>query len=333
MPLDPSMFAWRNPHRPGRAPCTPTVPPAEPRLPAAVHGRPGVRGGALGVSPLLPARGTRGSTTPARPWGAGASRPHGPRDSAPRRLPPAPLRDLRWALGPRSLAGFHGAWSPRRARGLGARPDRARAWGRPVPQAGHGLKETGGAPTCPPSPAEALPRSQTPVVAGARAPTHPGRRPSSPWQPSASPDAPPVGAPSRGLSPRSTRLRTAPDGEARGGTTDRRARLSSGRTCPLRRSPTGEQQPVSWSNLHRGAAGFRAEDRHQRHERRRAGVGVPHRRLWARAIARSITRRTNTSSSTNTGRPSTCWNKRCAHLPAAKAAALVRRAMALAVAE
>ena len=94
------------------------------------------------------------------------------------------------ALGARSPIPWPASMVRGRPAGLVAwakRPDRARAWGRPVPQAGHGLKETGGAPTCPPSPAEALPRSQTPVVAGARAPTHPGRRPSGPWQPSAFP--------------------------------------------------------------------------------------------------------------------------------------------------
>ena len=69
----------------------------------------------------------------ARPWGAGASRPHGPRDAAPRRLPPAPLRGLHWALGPRYRAGFHGAWSPRRARGLGASPRPRQGLGAPGP--------------------------------------------------------------------------------------------------------------------------------------------------------------------------------------------------------
>ena len=118
--------------------------------------------------------------------------------------------------------------------GLGAwakRPDSARTCGHPVPQSGHGRKETGGSPTFPRAPSEDMPRSQTPGVSCARAKTHPGLRPSSHWQPSAAHDSPHCGAPSRGLSPRYTRLRTAPYGEARGVTPDRLARLSSGRTC------------------------------------------------------------------------------------------------------
>jgi hypothetical protein len=58
------------------------------------------------------------------------------------------------------------------------------------------------------------------------------------------------GAPSRGLSSRDTRLRTAPCGEARGCATDRLARCWSGRTCTLRCSPTGKQQPISWTYVH-----------------------------------------------------------------------------------
>src|SRR4029453_1075373 len=94
------------------------------------------------------------------------------------------------------------------------------------------------------------PLHQTPVVSCALAKTHPGLRPSSHWKPSASHHVTHFGAPSRGLSPRSTRLRTAPYGEARGVTTDLLARLSSGRTCTLRCSPTGEQQPISWTYVH-----------------------------------------------------------------------------------
>jgi hypothetical protein len=59
-----------------------------------------------------------------------------------------------------------------------------------------------------------------------------------------------VWAPSRGLSPRDTRLRTASYGEARGFAPDRLARRSSGRTCTLRCAPTGEPQPISWTCVH-----------------------------------------------------------------------------------
>ncbi len=47
------------------------------------------------------------------------------------------------------------------------------------------------------------------------------------------------GAQSRGLHPRYTRLRTAPDGEARGFATDRLARRESGGICTRWLSPTG----------------------------------------------------------------------------------------------
>src|SRR5713101_1780211 len=101
-------------------------------------------------------------------------------------------------------------------------------------------------PTFPRSPSEDMPRSQTPVVSHALALSHPGLLPSGACPPSADHDSTHFGAPSRGLSPRYTRLRTAPYGEARGFAPDRLARRSSGRTCTLRCSPTGEQQPISW---------------------------------------------------------------------------------------
>ena len=105
------------------------------------------------------------------------------------------------------------------------RPDSARAFGHPVPHSGHVVKETDGSPKFPSSPCEDMPRSQTPVVSCALALPHPGLLPSSHWKPSAYHDYTHFGAQSRGLSPRSTRLRTAPYGEARGVTTDLLARL------------------------------------------------------------------------------------------------------------
>jgi hypothetical protein len=74
------------------------------------------------------------------------------------------------------------------------RPDRARAFGHPVPQAGHDVKETGGSPKFPSAPSEDMPRSQTPVVSCALAKAHPGRLPSSHWTPSATPNTTSFGA-------------------------------------------------------------------------------------------------------------------------------------------
>jgi len=54
-----------------------------------------------------------------------------------------------------------------------------------------------------------------------------------------------LGAPSRGLPSRYTRLRTAPCGEARGCATDLLARLSSGGMC-TGCAPTGKHQPIAW---------------------------------------------------------------------------------------
>ena len=120
-------------------------------------------------------------------------------------------------------------------------PSHARAFGRPVPQSGNVVKETGGSPKFPSSPSEDMPRSQTPVVSYALAITYPGLLPSGACKPSAflsrNPERYPrvhdythFGAQSRGLPSRYTRLRTAPCGEARGCATDLLARRSSGRT-------------------------------------------------------------------------------------------------------
>src|SRR4029453_16716668 len=69
------------------------------------------------------------------------------------------------------------------------------------------------------------PLHQTPVVSCALAKAHPGLLPSSHCKPSASHHVTLFGAPSRGLSSRYTRLRTAPCGEARGFPTNLLARL------------------------------------------------------------------------------------------------------------
>jgi len=65
------------------------------------------------------------------------------------------------------------------------RPDSARAFGHPVPQSGHLVKETGGSPKFPSSPCGDMPRSQTPVVSCALALAHPGLLPSGACKPSA----------------------------------------------------------------------------------------------------------------------------------------------------
>jgi hypothetical protein len=56
------------------------------------------------------------------------------------------------------------SWCPFRAHDQVEAPDHARAFGRPVPQSGHVVKEIGGSPKFPSSPSEDMPRSQTPVV-------------------------------------------------------------------------------------------------------------------------------------------------------------------------
>ena len=110
------------------------------------------------------------------------------------------------------------------------RPEHARAFGHPVPQSGHSVKEPGGSPKFPSSPCEDMPRSQTPVVSCALAIARPGLLPSSACKPSASHDSTHFGAQSRGLPSRYPRLRTAPCGEARGFAPDLLARRSSGGT-------------------------------------------------------------------------------------------------------
>ena len=128
----------------------------------------------------LPSRGSRGPHCPTCPGPlrrydgplslSGASRGARPPDTVPASL----VRG-----GPYGLV----TWSKR--------PDHARAWGHPVPHSGSVVKEPGGAPTCPRSPCEDLPRSPTPVVSCALAIPHPGRLPSSACTPSAFPSLQP----------------------------------------------------------------------------------------------------------------------------------------------
>jgi hypothetical protein len=102
----PRATSCRSPHRPGRAPGTPPVPPPELRLPS--HRPLACRSQGWCARSLSPVsrQGRRCPTAPALPWGAWASLPHLPRSSAPRRLPPPRLRALCLSLAPRYLAGF-----------------------------------------------------------------------------------------------------------------------------------------------------------------------------------------------------------------------------------
>src|SRR5206468_5649809 len=141
-------------------------------------------------------------------------------------------------------------WCPKRARDQEEAPDHARACGHPVPHSGSMVTETGGSPTFPSSPSEDLPRSQTLLVSWTLAKAPPGLLPAGACTPSAFlsiplerypavHDSPHFGAPSRGLSPRYTRLRTAPCGEARGFAPDRLAQLESDGTCTTGSHPLG----------------------------------------------------------------------------------------------
>jgi hypothetical protein len=117
------------------------------------------------------------------------------------------------------------SWCPRGARAVvEASTPRQDLWSPGVPIREYG-KETGGSPKFPSYPYGYMPRSQTPVVSCALAIPHPGLLPSGACKPSADHDSTHFGAQSRGLSPRYTRLRTAPYGEARGVATDLLARL------------------------------------------------------------------------------------------------------------
>ena len=165
------------------------------------------------------------STSPALPWGPGASVPHLPRSYATLRRPPAPLGACACRSFPDPLRASFRLWSPRRARGRVEAPRQRQGLWSPAPPVREYRQGARWLSQVPPSPCEDMPRSQTPVGSCALAKTPPGRLPSSHWKPSASHDSTHCGAPARRLSPCYPRLRTAPDGEARGGTTDRRARL------------------------------------------------------------------------------------------------------------
>jgi hypothetical protein len=154
---------------------------------STVHWPAVVRVGELNVSPLSPASGcsarrrlpSRGSLGPHFPTFAGTMRRYD--------CHPARLGVLHLSLVPRYLACFHRSWYPLRARGQEEAPGHARAFGHPVPQSGHVVKETDGSPKFPSSPCKDMPRSQTPVVSWLLALAHPGLLPSGACKPSAFP--------------------------------------------------------------------------------------------------------------------------------------------------
>ena len=164
-------------------------------------------------------------TAPSLPWVAWASLPHLHRYYAPLRLPPCPSRGPSLVarspipcLLPSFVVSLTGSWS-------GGSPQPRQGLWSPGPPLRDYVKETGGSPKFPSYPYDYMPRSQTPVVSCALAIARPGLLPSGACKPSAFHDYTHFGAQSRGLSPRYTRLRTAPYGEARGFATDLLARL------------------------------------------------------------------------------------------------------------
>jgi len=146
------------PHRPVRAPCTHTVPQAEPLLPpqgppcSAVHWRTGARVGERTVSPLFLASGTLCPASPSLQWVAWASLPHLHRSYDPRRLPPVLLRALCVSLAPRYRACSRRSWCPQRARCLVEAPrPRQGLWspGPPVRAYGQGARRLSHVPEFP----------------------------------------------------------------------------------------------------------------------------------------------------------------------------------------
>ena len=179
--------------------------------------------------------GTLCPTSPSLPWVAWASLPHVHRYYTTLRLPTVPLGGFACRSPSRYLACFHRSWYPSRAHDRMEASEHARAFRHPVPHSGTVVKEIGGSPKFPRYPSGHMPRSQTPVVSSTLAKTCPELLPSGACKPSAFPsvhreryplvhDSTHVGAQSRGLRPRYTRLHTAPYGEARGFATDRLAR-------------------------------------------------------------------------------------------------------------
>jgi hypothetical protein len=84
-----------------------------------------------------------------------------------------------------------GAWGPPRARDLGAAPRPRQGLWSPGPPLRESGTETWDSPTFPRDPCADMPRAETPVVSRVLALSHPGLRPSGPWNPSAVLSVPP----------------------------------------------------------------------------------------------------------------------------------------------
>jgi hypothetical protein len=107
--------------------------------------------------------------SPSLPWVPWVAVPHLPRDSAPRRRPPAPRGSLRLSLASRYRACFMVFVVSPRAHGLLDAPRSRQGLWSPGPPCRALCTEIGGSPTFPSSPSEDRPRSQTPVVSCALA--------------------------------------------------------------------------------------------------------------------------------------------------------------------
>jgi len=207
--------------------------------------------GELEVSPIFPPSRTVCPASPSLPWVPWASVPPLPRYYAPLRLPPVPLGSLRLRSLPHTLAASS-LCVPCGSLRDGSFPSTPGLLVNRYPSSsGRADQETGGSPQFPSSPCDARLRSpQTPVVSCS--PRHCGSRlaachsrQSVGFLPGFDGDYPTdhdythCGAPSRSLSSRSPRLRTAPYDAARRLATERLARRCSGGTGVHGLAPTG----------------------------------------------------------------------------------------------
>jgi hypothetical protein len=209
--------------------------------------------GDLEVSPICPPSRTVCPASPSLPWVPWASVPHLPRSRAPLRLPALPLGSLRVRSLPNTLSA-PSLCVPCGSCMAGSSPCTPGLLVNRYPSSsGIPNKERAGSPTFPSFPSDDMLRpSQTPVVscpprrvADRIAAFH--SRQSVGFLPGFNGDYPVVhnsthfGAPSRSLSSRYSRLRTASYEAARGFTTELLARRCSGGTCVIRLAPTGKQ--------------------------------------------------------------------------------------------
>jgi hypothetical protein len=216
-----------------------------------------VTGGALTVSPVGLSRSTGCPASPALPGVPWAVVPHLPGYDAPLRLPCCPSRGpalVARAPIPCLLPSVRGV-----PKGLGIwskPPDHARACGCPVPHSGNVTRTQRALPSPRAPPGHACPALR-PRWGPAHAPcAHSGLLPAGQWTPSAFPsdnleryplvhDSTHVGAPSRGLPPRSLQLRTPIPGCARGVRSWPAGSALVRGDLHHRFSPPGEPQPIA----------------------------------------------------------------------------------------